>query len=141
MHVPGCDALGGAEKEGPEMTGDTQRAKAMIHITDSDISEIRMMYRQAKYPEEQIGILADMYLCTKNDIRKVLGLPTTERQRVIWTSQMDRQMLRLRSEGKTNREIAELIGTTRESVRQRGYRLQAKAEKSRLQHGKLQAER
>ncbi len=102
----------------------------MIHLTDNDISEIRMMHRQAKYPEEQIGILADMYVCTKNDIRKVLGLPTEKRQHIIWTPQMDRQMLRLKSEGKTNREIAELIGTTRESVRQRGYRLQAKTEKA-----------
>ncbi len=130
MRVSGCDALGGAEREGPEMTSDTQRTKAMIHLTDSDISEIRMMYRQAKYPEEQIGILADMYVCTKNDIRKALGLQTEKRQHIIWTPKMDEQMLRLRSEGKTNREIAGLMGTTRESVRQRANRLREKAEKA-----------
>ncbi len=42
------------------MTGDTQRAQDMMHLTDDDISEIRMMYRQAKDPQKQIGILADM---------------------------------------------------------------------------------
>ncbi len=110
------------------MTGDIQRAQDMMHLTDNDISEIRMIYRQAKDPQKQIIILADMYVCTKNDIRKALGLPTTERQSVRWTPAMDERMLRLRSEGKTNREIAELMGTTRESVRQRMNRLREKAE-------------
>ncbi len=102
----------------------------MIRLTDSDIAYIHMMYRQAKNPQKQIDILADMYVCAKNDIRKALGLPTEKRQHIIWTLSMDERMLRLRSEGKTNREIAELMGTTRESVRQRARRLQAKTEKT-----------
>ncbi len=102
----------------------------MIRFTDNDISYIRMMYRQSKDPRKQIGILADMYICTKGDIGKALGLPIAERKNIRWSPQMDERMLRLKSEGKTNHEIAVLMGTTRESVRQRANRLRAKAEKA-----------
>ncbi len=121
---------------------DRKRAQTMIHLTDSDISYIRMMYKQAKDPHKQIGVLADMYVCTKNEIRQLLGLPIVERkhrqQHVKWTPKLDNLLLELQKDGKTNREIAELIGTTIKSVQQRSYRLQTKA-KNRLQHGKLQA--
>ncbi len=53
---------------------DRKMAQNVRHFTDSDIAEIRAMYKQAKHPEKQITVLADMYVCTKNDIRKALGL-------------------------------------------------------------------
>ncbi len=106
----------------------------MRRFTDSDISEIRMMYKQAKDPGKQIVILADMYVCTKNDIRKALGLPAVEqrqkRQYIKWTPKLDNWLLELRRDGKTSREIAELMGVTPNNVKQREFRLRAKAEKA-----------
>ncbi len=97
------------------------REKGAIRFTDSDISEIRMMYRQAKNPQKQIGILSDMYICTKDEIKKVLDLPTIQQYCIKWTPQMDKQLLGFKSEGKTNREIAELMGRTEKSVEYRIY--------------------
>ena len=48
-----------------------------LHVPDSlpdSDDEIRMMYREAKNKTEQIGILADLNLCGKDEIRQVLGL-------------------------------------------------------------------
>lgn len=42
-------------------------------FTESEKSDICMMYRQAKYPDVQIEILADLYDCTKKDIMRVLN--------------------------------------------------------------------
>lgn len=42
-------------------------------FTESEKSDICMMYRQAKYPDVQIEILADLYDCTKKDILRVLN--------------------------------------------------------------------
>ncbi len=106
----------------------------MIHLTDSDISYIRTMYKQAKDPQKQIDILADMYVCTKDEIRQLLGLPIVERTRrqqyTKWTPKLDNLLLELQEDGKTSREIAELIGTTEGSVSKRAFRLRTKAEKS-----------
>jgi len=108
-----------------------ERTQTIVHLTDSDISEIRMMYRQAKDRRKQIGILADMYACTKREIKQVLDLPTTEQRRkrqfIRWTPKLDKRLLELQSEGKTNFEIAELMGTTEGSICKRAFRLQAKA--------------
>lgn len=43
-------------------------------MTDTECSEIRAAYRDAKNPSKQVGILADLYDCTKADIRRILGL-------------------------------------------------------------------
>lgn len=44
----------------------------MREFTQSEISEIREMYRSAKNQKAQIGILAQLYLCEKEDIVRVL---------------------------------------------------------------------
>jgi len=110
-----------------------KKVQTMIHLTDNDISYIRTMYKQAKDPQKQIDILADMYVCTKDEIRQVLGLPIVERTRrqqyTKWTPKLDNLLLELQRDGKTNCEIAELIGTTEGSVCKRALRLRAKAKK------------
>ena len=45
-------------------------------LAKEQIDEIRMMYREAKNKQKQVGILAEMHLCSAEDIRKVLGLDT-----------------------------------------------------------------
>ncbi len=102
----------------------------MTHLTESDIGEIRVMYKQAKDPGQQIGILADLYLCTRKEIKQVLDLPIVERRYIRWTPQMDKQLLKLKSEGRKNREIAELMGITEASAQGRTRVLRAKARKT-----------
>lgn len=43
-------------------------------MTEAQKGEIRTLYRQSKNKRRQIGILADLYLCTRDEIREVLGL-------------------------------------------------------------------
>ena len=43
-------------------------------LTKEQIGEIRTAYRDAKDPKKQIGILADLYACDKDEIRQVLGI-------------------------------------------------------------------
>ncbi len=99
----------------------------MIRFTESEISEMRMMYKQAKYPAKQIGILADMYVCTKREIIQALDMPVKKRQYIKWTPKLDEWLLELQSDGKSAREIAELIGTTEERIYRRSLKLRAEA--------------
>lgn len=46
----------------------------MTEFTSGEKHDIRAMYREAKYPEAQIGVMAQLYACSKNDILAVLGL-------------------------------------------------------------------
>ena len=43
-------------------------------LKKEQIDEIRMMYREAKNKKKQIGILAQLYACTNDEIRAVLDL-------------------------------------------------------------------
>ena len=43
-------------------------------LKQEDMEEIRVMYRDAKYKRQQIGILSEMYLVSKDTIAQVLGL-------------------------------------------------------------------
>ena len=43
-------------------------------LTQAEMEEIRVMYRDAKYKRQQIGILSEMYLVSKDTIAQVLGL-------------------------------------------------------------------
>lgn len=51
-----------------------------MSLTTDQIGEIRTAYREAANPKKQIGILADLYCTTKQEIRKVLGLPETSKK-------------------------------------------------------------
>lgn len=43
-------------------------------LTQAEIEDIKVMYRDAKYKRQQIGILSEMYLVSKDTIAQVLGL-------------------------------------------------------------------
>ena len=43
-------------------------------LNKEQIGEIRAAYRDAKNPQKQIGILADLYACKETEIRQVLGI-------------------------------------------------------------------
>ena len=43
-------------------------------LNKEQIGEIRAAYRDAKNPQKQIGILADLYACKETEIRQVMGI-------------------------------------------------------------------
>lgn len=45
--------------------------------------EIRRNYHQAKYPQQQVRILADWNTCPVKDIKRILGLPLTKRDEEV----------------------------------------------------------
>lgn len=44
------------------------------NFSKEEIANIQSLYRGAKNKQREVGILAEMHLCEKEDIRKVLGL-------------------------------------------------------------------
>lgn len=50
-------------------------------FSQEEISDIKTAYRDAKDPEKQIGILAQLYLAPEKDIRAVLQLPEEKKMR------------------------------------------------------------
>lgn len=49
-------------------------------LRQEQISEIKAMYRESKNKKRQIGILAQLYACSNEEIREVLGLNTLGQQ-------------------------------------------------------------
>lgn len=43
-------------------------------MTEQDKADIRRSYREAAFPQKQISILADLYLCSRGEIREIVGL-------------------------------------------------------------------
>ena len=73
----------------------------MRNFSPEEMGEIRTLYRNAASPKKQIGILADLYACTRQDIECALGLPVTPKRvqkprpkpRLRWTPEMEQQLL------------------------------------------------
>lgn len=56
-------------------------------LRKEQVSEIKRMYRESKDKKKQIGILADLNTCTKEEIREVLGMkaPGPQPEKVVDT--------------------------------------------------------
>lgn len=56
-------------------------------LRKEQVSEIKRMYRESKDKKKQIGILADLNACTKEEIREVLGMkaPGPQPEKVVDT--------------------------------------------------------
>ena len=81
----------------------------MRNFSPEEMGEIRTSYRQAANPTAQIGILAQLYACTTNDIRGVLRLdplPPKPKTLLHWTAEMTDQLLVLADGRYTIAEIA-----------------------------------
>lgn len=52
----------------------------MRRFTTDELAEIRDSYRNAANAKKQIGILADLYACSTQDIQLALGLPVFKRK-------------------------------------------------------------
>ena len=53
-----------------------------MSLTTEQIGEIRVAYRDAADPKKQIGILADLYCTTKQEICRVLGIEAPPKKKV-----------------------------------------------------------
>lgn len=93
----------------------------MKQFTPEELGEIRTMYREAANPRAQIGILADLYACDRQDIERVLGLPESPRPAVVqpdkpkreqprWAPEDVVRLISLYGAGYTPAEIADRLG-------------------------------
>lgn len=53
-----------------------------MSLTTEQIGEIRVAYRDAADPKKQIGILADLYCTTKQEICRVLGIEEPPKKKI-----------------------------------------------------------
>ena len=83
-----------------------------MDFTQEQKDEIRASYRDAKNPEKQISILADLYACTKNDIMQLLEIYTPSKRVVRSYDQSVRQDLTkaVLLDGQTVKDAAERFG-------------------------------
>lgn len=105
----------------------------MIQTTEVNEYEICREYRTAKHKSAQIGILADLYLITREEVREILvrnGLIEEKKKapaRVSYTPKLYDKVRRYDARGLPQREIAKRM---KMSSGQIGYMLY------RIRHGK-----
>lgn len=80
--------------------------------------EIVSNYKQAAYPNKQIGILAELNACSKRQIKSILTeagiIPDTKERKL---GEWDKEAaMRLYDEGKIDREIAAEIGVSNATI-------------------------
>lgn len=87
-------------------------------LTSEQIGEIRTAYRDAANPKKQISILADLYCTTKQEIRKVLGLPETSKmkRRSYQPEEKEKVVKAVLQEGLSHRAAAKQCGVPRGNV-------------------------
>ena len=85
-----------------------------MEFTLEQEADIRASYRDAKNPQKQIDILADLYACKKEDILKVLGLKPAPKKKQTMRSYdqavKNDAVKAVLLEGLTRREAAEKYG-------------------------------
>lgn len=107
------------------------------------VEEICRDYRMAKDKRNQIEILADRNVCTKEAIEDVLRsrgeeLPgPTEPRGARWSGPEETRLLQLAGEGKSSTEIAKLMGRTQKAVAQKAAKMRIAFHSRQL--GKLEA--
>lgn len=85
-----------------------------MEFTLEQEADIRASYRDAKNPQKQIDILADLYACRKSDILEVLGLKPVPKKKKTMRSYdqavKNDAVKAVLLEGLTRREAAEKYG-------------------------------
>ena len=93
-----------------------------------DATEIVNSYKYAKNKNAQIGILAELNACSKEQIINILaeqgavpGLPAIKSSspkppRMTWTGELRRELVRLAEEGLTDEQIGERLGCSSKAV-------------------------
>lgn len=98
--------------------------------------EICARFKQAKDRNEQIGILAELNDCGTAEIMKILadggcisGLPkakAAKKDKMEWTAETDRELIKWHEAGLGTLEIAERMGLDRQQVQNRKSKLRKK---------------
>ena len=107
---------------------------AVRRFAPDKLAEIRTLYRNAASPKKQIGILADLYACPRQDIERALGLPVTPmraqkqlpRPRLRWTPEMEARLLALYAETHETAAIAGQMGLPPRNVKCKIEKLKAR---------------
>ena len=97
----------------------------MRKFSPEELGEIRTLYRNAASPQKQIGILADLYACPKQDIERALGLPVTSKRvqkqppkpRLRWTPEMEARLVALYAETHETAAIAGQMGLPPKNIK------------------------
>lgn len=104
-------------------------------------AEICSSFRQAKNQNDQISILAELNACSTAEILEILqaggcitGLPVAKKaktsnkatNRLIWTAELDKQLIDLVEAGNSNEKIAEIMGLEYLQVKNRRDKLKRK---------------
>ena len=107
----------------------------MRNFSPEELGELRMLYRNAASPKKQVGILAELYVCTRQDIERALGLPVTAkrparcgrpRKTLCWTPKMEARLLALYAETHETAVIADKMGLPPLKVKNKLVKLRAK---------------
>ena len=95
----------------------------MRRFSPEELADIRRSYANAASRKKQIGILADLYACPRQDIERALGLPVTpmraappRRPPLRWTPEMEARLLVLYDRTHDTAVIAADMGLHRRSV-------------------------
>ena len=97
----------------------------MRNFSPEELGEIRTLYRNAASRKKQIGILADLYACARQDIERALGLPVTPERahsqppkpRLRWTPDMEARLVALYAETHETAAIAGQMGLPPRNVK------------------------
>lgn len=89
-------------------------------MTEQDKADIRRSYRQAAPPQKQISILADLYLCSRGEIREIIGLGDKTEKSSRAGKKMDmeevKKALWMRATGNTLAATAKELGVSATTV-------------------------
>lgn len=86
-------------------------------MTEQDKADIRRSYREAKNPQKQIKILADLYLVDKAEIKRILGVSKANKGGRQVDMEKVKRALWMRSTGNTLAATAKELGVSTTTVR------------------------
>ena len=89
-------------------------------MTEQDQADIRRSYREAAFPQKQISILADLYLCSRGEIREIVGLGDKIEKSSRAGKKMDMEKVKkalwMRATGNTLAATAKELGVSATTV-------------------------
>lgn len=81
-------------------------------MTEEDKADIRRSYREAKHQYKQISILADLYLCSKGEIKCILSVGKANKRGRPVDMEKVKKALWMRATGNTLAATAKELGVS-----------------------------
>ena len=85
--------------------------------------EIRRNYREAKYPQKQVRILADLNGCNVAKIKNILGFKMPAGY-TYWDTELEQKLVKLKKARMAWNDIAYEIGVTKCAAKKRYWTIQ-----------------